>query len=98
MDGISETDRHRLLASEQRRMALEILKGRTAPVDLEDLAAGIAGREDGADAADEEAVEHVAVQLHHAHLPKMAELGIIDYDPDTNRIKSCPVRSDLPAE
>lgn len=98
MAGISETDRHRLLASERRRVALEILTGRTDPVDLDDLAAGIVGREDDVDAADEAAVERVAVQLHHMHLPKMAELGIIDYDPATNRIDSCPTRSELPAE
>ena len=69
---------------------LDVLAGRTAPVDLEDLAARIAGGEDAAAAS----AEQVAVQLHHAHLPKLAAAGIIDYDPETKRINSCPDRSD----
>ena len=76
-------DRHRLLASARRRLALEILAERTTPLDLEELAAKIAAREDG---ADEATPERVAVSLHHVHLPMMAALGVVEYDPGTHRI------------
>ncbi|QLG29061.1 hypothetical protein HUG10_16660 [Halorarum halophilum] len=91
-DDLTESDRHRLLAAEHRRIALDILEGRTAPVELEELAVGVVGRENGPRAADVETVERVAIMLHHVHLPKMAEFGVVDYDPDTNRVESCPAR------
>ena len=91
-DGLTESDRHRLLATERRRAALDTLEGRTAPVDLADLAAGLVGRERGADGFDEETLRRVAVRLHHVDLPMMADLGVVDYDPDANRVERCPGR------
>jgi hypothetical protein len=32
-------------------------------------------------------VELVAVALHHNHLPTMADLGVIDYDSDSNCVE-----------
>jgi hypothetical protein len=46
----------------------------------------VAIREDGSDAADADVVERVQVALHHVHLPKMDELGILDYDQESHRI------------
>lgn len=83
---LSTSERCSLLASDRRRLALDILTGKTAPVELEELAVGIAAREGGSDAVDEETVERVAITLHHVHLPKMVDLGVLDYDPKTNRI------------
>lgn len=83
---LSASDRHELLVADRRRLTLDILAGNTTPVELEELAAGIAAREDGIDAVDEETIERAAIDLHHAHLPKMAELGVLEYDPETRRI------------
>lgn len=88
-DGLTESERYQLLASDRRRLTLDVLDGRTDPVDIEDLAAGIAARENGLGATDEEAIERVMIALHHSHLPKMADLGVIDYDLDANRVESC---------
>lgn len=85
--GLSETDRHRLLAAERRRLALTVLAERPPSVDLAELAAEVAAREPGIDATDAEAVEHVAITLHHTHLPTLAEKGVIDYDLRTQRIE-----------
>lgn len=79
-------ERQSLLAVERRWLALDILMGKTTPVGLEELAAGIAAREDGSDAADEGTIERVAITLHHTHLPRMAEVGVLDYDPESRRI------------
>ncbi|WP_218012003.1 hypothetical protein [Natrinema sp. CBA1119] len=75
--------------AEPRRMALDILTNTTTPVDLKDLAAMIAARENDVEVADEETAERVAFFLHHSHLPKMADLGVIDYNPDASRVESC---------
>jgi hypothetical protein len=82
---LSEDDRYRLLASAHRRAALAALAERTAPVDLEDLA-----REVAAFVRDDDAgIDEVALRLHHVHLPKMVELGVLDYDPETSRVVPC---------
>jgi|AntRauMinimDraft_3_1070383.scaffolds.fasta_scaffold00635_5 hypothetical protein len=91
---LSTSDRHKVLAAERRRVALDVLSDRSTPVDLEDLAVAIARRETDADVVDEEIVEQVAITLHHTHLPKMGELGVINYDPDSTVVESCPRRPD----
>jgi hypothetical protein len=63
-------------------------------VDLENLAAAIARHETDGDVIDEKAIEQVAITLHHTHLPMMGELGVIDYDPDSTIVESCPRRPD----
>lgn len=79
-------ERHRLLAMDRRRLAIEILAGKTPPTDLEALATEIAVREREHRAADRVSVEHIRATFHHAHLPKLAEVGVVDYDPETHRI------------
>ena len=87
MADLTETDRHRLLAAERRRLALSILTEQPVSIDLAELAAEIAAREPGIDAADEEAIERVAITFHHNHLPLLAEKGVINYDLGTQRIE-----------
>lgn len=87
--GLTESEHHALLAAKRRRVALDVLRSANAPIDLEDLSTIVATREPETDATDAETVERVAITLHHNHLPKMTDLGIIDYDADSNRIVSC---------
>lgn len=84
---LTETDRHRLLAAERRRLVLTVLAERPPSVELEELTTEIAAREPGVDATDEETVERVALTLHHTHLPTLAEMGVVDYDLQTQRIE-----------
>ncbi|WP_312909471.1 DUF7344 domain-containing protein [Natronosalvus caseinilyticus] len=83
---LTTSDRHRLLADDRRRLVLDILAGTTTPVDLEELAAGVAAREEGVDTPDEEGADRVATTLHHHHLPKMADMHVLEYDSETNVI------------
>lgn len=80
------SERARVLATDRRRLALDILEGQTTPVELEELAAGIVAREDGNTAVCEETIEQVAISLHHSHLPKLDDAGVLDYDPESHRI------------
>lgn len=76
------SDKHRLLAEEQRRLALALLAEQQDVVEVADLAAAIARRESGDEPVGEEATERVAIALHHCHLPMMDDLGVVDYDAD----------------
>lgn len=87
---LTESEYHELLRPERRRIAFDTLTERIAPVDLENLVIAVATRESSVKAADEEFVERVKISLHHNHLPKMADLGVVEYDPDATRIDSCP--------
>ncbi|MFW5905539.1 MAG: DUF7344 domain-containing protein [Halorhabdus sp.] len=91
---LSTSDRHKILGSKQRRVTLKALSERSEPVDLMDLAAAIAAGESDGDVASEATVEKVAIELHHTHLPMMAEFGLIDYDPGANRVEPHPRRPD----
>ncbi|WIV66522.1 DUF7344 domain-containing protein [Natrialbaceae archaeon AArc-T1-2] len=85
---------HELLVSKRRRLTIDVLGGNTSSVALDELAAGIVAREEGIDAANEDAVERVAIDLHHVHLPKMDELGLLEYDPDSCRVDPSGVSID----
>ena len=76
-------------------MTLDILAERTEPIEIEALAAEIAAQETGGIAADGRAVANIALVLHHVHLPRMNDLGVIDYDPTTTRVESYSVPIDF---
>ncbi|MDS0259343.1 hypothetical protein NDI56_08060 [Haloarcula sp. S1CR25-12] len=84
--GLSETEQYRLLSVERRRLVLDILEGQTATT-LDRLASAVVRREPGLDPADVSATQRVRVSLHHKHLPLMAELGVLEYDDEANRIR-----------
>lgn len=83
---VTEADYHRLLSDERRRVAFNILETRKTPIELMELATAIATQEVDADVPETEYVERVATALHHNHLPKMDQLGVIDYDTGSKRI------------
>lgn len=90
-DTLTESDRFRLLSAKRRRLILELLSESTAPVVLEELAAAVRTREDEPGERDGD----VAVALHHVHLPMLADLGVIDYDPSSKRIRAWHGTDDL---
>lgn len=80
---LTDSEKHELLAAEARRLALEALEGRTNSLELYALAEEIATM-DEAHSVNDETVEQLAIALHHAHLPKMDDLGVLSYDAETN--------------
>lgn len=84
---LTANERYDLLADERRRLALAALAERSTPVDLEDLAEAVAGGETGGATPSADEVERAAISLHHVHLPRAAELGVIDYDADATRVE-----------
>lgn len=82
----SAGERHSLFASDRRQLAFDILTRQTTSVDLDALAEEIAARESETFAISEETLERIRAILHHVHLPKLAEVGFLDYDPESHRI------------
>ena len=87
-DHVTERDWYRLLSAERRRELLDVFDGRSGPLALDSLAAEIATRDDELDAADDAVLTRVASSLHHVHLPKLHDAGVVEYDPDSRRIES----------
>lgn len=77
---LTESERHRLFASAQRRLVLDVLEEQDGSIELEPLAEAVSRLDESLDESDEKAVRQVKTELHHAHLPKMADFGVLDYD------------------
>lgn len=84
VSGLSPSEWH-LLADDRRRLTIALLADRTNPMSLEDLAKEIATNEHGT-LPNGAGIEQVSTSLHHIHLPKLDEAGVLTYDPDTHRI------------
>jgi len=65
---------------------LEVLEERNTDIQLGELASEVAKLDGALDAASPEKVDRVQVRLHHMHLPKMEELGVLTYEPESHRI------------
>jgi len=86
---LTRPERCELLADERRRAVLDSLDGQST-VELEPLARSVAASGDGV--VTDDAVERLKRMLHHVHLPKMDDVGVVDYDPD----ESLVVTADTP--
>lgn len=88
--GLTDDDIYDVLRSERRRLALRALDERSPLIDLGNVAEEIAAREVDTDHLDEETVTRVEISLHHIHLPKMDELGVLEYDRDSQQVIQAP--------
>lgn len=64
------------LADRRRREVVAQLRDREA-ASLGELAENADGRD-----------ERLALELHHRHLPKLADAGLVEYDPDDRAVSS----------
>lgn len=81
-----------LLADHHRRAVLRYLDEHETTVSLSDLADHLVVEEEGRDtgpiAATGDALlgtrRRVQISLRHTHVPKLADAGVVDFDPDAN--------------
>ena len=88
IEQLTDSEYFQLLSADRRRVVLEVLAEQTAPVELDALAAAVAAQETDEDTVSEEMVKQVSLTLHHIHLPKMADFGVVEYDSSACRVKS----------
>lgn len=71
----------------------------TDSADIEEAARRIAAREHGADPDDvsNDQYEHVLTSLHHRHLPRLADLGVVEYDRRSGDVRLYDPPEDLDA-
>jgi predicted transcriptional regulator len=78
---------HNVLRNDRRRHAIDHLRGVEEPISVDELAEHIASLETGASPPPRDVRKSVYVSLHQTHLPKLDELGIVDYDQRDQRIE-----------
>jgi len=86
---LDETTRHRLLADGQRRFVIESLRTASGGIEttLDEIAAHLT------QAAERTGNEHVdsrrdlRCRLHHVHLPMLSDADLLEYDPETKRVR-----------
>ncbi|UWG47702.1 putative trancriptional regulator, ArsR family [Halanaeroarchaeum sp. HSR-CO] len=86
---IAEGDRHRILANDRRRTVIAVLRASSTPISLDALAARVDHRTEELAQRETDHIANVAIGLHHNHLPRLAEMGVISYDPETTYVDTC---------
>jgi hypothetical protein len=71
---------HNVLRNDRRRRAIKHLRDSDDTLDVDALAEHIASVETGESPPPRDVRKSVYVSLHQTHLPKLDDLGIIDYD------------------
>lgn len=73
------------LANERRGTVLSVLEERDGPTSRWSLAREIAGREASGEPSHAE-IEETLLALHHRHLPKLDDAGLVEYDRDEETV------------
>jgi hypothetical protein len=84
---LDASTKHNVLKDARRRHVLDALEDLSSPMSLDELAETTAAREHEVTADDATDQRRVAIALHHAHLPVLADAGLIDYVAETNTIE-----------
>ena len=87
-DGVlDEGEIHDVLRNHRRRLAIKALREDGGESSVRDLSEEVATRETGESPAPRDKRQSVYVSLHQTHLPKLDELGIIEYDSDSKIVR-----------
>lgn len=82
-------DLYRLLGSERRRAVLSSLADSDGPVAVDELVDDVAEGE-RPDPGPGSHRDRITTDLHHVHLPILADAGVIDYDPVAGTVRYDP--------
>lgn len=82
---LSESDRYELLANYRRRQTIAVLAEQDGAISLDELARRIDEHETGE--VESAGSEDAVIGLHHIHLPKLDDIGLVDYDPESNNVE-----------
>ena len=89
-DSLAESEVHHLLSNSRRREILTVLWQRPGQLTVRELSERIAASESGCSPAPRPLRESVYNALHQTHLPTLAGVGLVEYDPDRKLVRPCP--------
>lgn len=79
-------ERHYLLSDADRRAAIGVLADRTTPIHLSELANEVASASAPTTVDVDAHRREFEIVLHHNHLPRLDDAGVVEYDAKTNRV------------
>ncbi|WP_224449292.1 DUF7344 domain-containing protein [Haloprofundus salilacus] len=85
VDGLTEADVHDILRNDRRRLTLEHL-AETNSETVRALSEHIGAIESGEDPPPRKVRQSVYISLHQTHLPKLDDLGVVDYDDNSKNV------------
>lgn len=83
------------LADERRRYALASVVAGESPMSLSELAEAVAERDDSAARDSEVDRNRILIELHHTHVPALADAGFVDYDSERREVRRTDAASSL---
>ncbi len=85
---ISQSDVFDVLSNPRRRFVLYYLREVESPVQLNDLARAIAAWENDTDESEltDQDRKRVYVSLYQTHIPKLTDVGLVEYDQDEGTV------------
>lgn len=88
-DVLTSDDIFEILSNHRRRMVLHQLQEREGPIQVKQLAEEVAAMENGVavEELSSQQRKRVYVSLYQTHLPKMAEMALIEYDRDEGTVQ-----------
>lgn len=81
----SQASTNPALVDDRRREILAVIESEDGPITREALARNVAARDADGEPS-ESRIESVLVQLHHCHVPKLVDAGLLEYDRSDGRI------------
>ena len=72
------------LTNTRRRIIFSVLADEDGPLSRDELAQEVAARDPNSDTQSDE--EKLLLLLHHIHLPKLADAGLVEYDADAGTV------------
>lgn len=93
LPALSKDTAFMILKNSRRREVLRFLARTDGEATLDELARHIAAKENGIDkrALSSSQRKRVYIGLYQAHLPKMDDAGVVEFDKHRGRIELCPV-------
>lgn len=84
---LEEREIHDVLRNDRRRLAIEALRESDDTASVADLSEAVAAGETGERPPPRDKRQSVYISLRQTHLPRLDELGLIDYDEETKEVR-----------
>jgi hypothetical protein len=87
-DGLSDDVIFDIMSNRRRRFVLRYLHDEQSPAQLTDIATELAADESNTapDQVDKQARKRAYVSLYQTHIPRLAEVGVVEYDDETGEV------------